>query len=198
MFNCLLFPLLALATPGGSVAAAEVEVAAVKFSHQRPPGGAAGNWLEAEVALNVRPVGGGAGQMVSRVRISLLLGFELPGPAGGERRLEYYRAEAECVALESGRASVRFFLPPEIVKRDGLHGDPRYWGVELSAGGRVLAAGKAAYSLSLPGAEQRKNFQTRGVAAAASNDGILLPQYLTPFVLAYPLSTPTFVRRPVR
>ena len=176
-------------------AAQEVEVASVRFANVRAPNGANGSWLETEVALNVHPAANLPGQMVGRVRVALLLGFELPAVAGGERRLEHYRAEAECVALEPGRAVVRFYLPPELVKRDQLHGDPKYWGVELTAAGRALPAGKAAYASALPGAEQRKNFQTRANASAAPNDGVLLPQYLTPFSREYPRATPSFVRR---
>jgi hypothetical protein len=122
----------------------------------------------------------------------------LPGPVGGERRLEYYRAEAECVALEPGRADVRFYLPPEIVKRDQLHGDPKYWGVELTAEGKPVPAAKGAYSTTLSTSDMRKNFQKRAATGAASNDGLLLPQYLTPFVNEYPRATPSFVRKELR
>jgi hypothetical protein len=90
---------------------------------------------------------------------------------------------------------VRFFLPPEIVKRDSLRGDPRFWGVELSVGGKPVPAGRAAYAGALATPEQRRNFQARGGASAAANDGILLPQYLTPFANEYPRATPSFVRR---
>lgn len=193
--------LLALALMGlGSLRAAaqEVEVTTVRFANIRPAVGSTGTWLEADITLNVKPVVGTPSQMVSRVRVTLLTGFELPGTAGGERRLEHYRAEVECVALEPGRAQVRFYLPPEIVKRDQLHGDPKYWGIELAVGGKALAPARAAYVGALATAEQRKNFQARGSAAAAANDGILQPQFLTPFANEYPRATPTFVRRDAR
>jgi hypothetical protein len=176
----------------------EVEVTTVKFANVRAPTGSNGTWLETDITLNVKPTPGSPSQMVSRVRVALLLGFELPALAGGERRLEHYRAEAECVALEPGRANVRFYLPPELVKRDQLHGDPKYWGIELSVGSRALSPNRAAYVGALATAEQRKNFQTRGGAAAVVNDGILQPQFLTPFMNEYPRATPTFVRREVR
>jgi hypothetical protein len=188
-------------TAGAAPALDEVEVTSVRFTNVRVPanlgsgGGASGNWLEADVALTVRPPANSRGQMISRVRVSLLVGFELPGSAGGERRIEHYRAEAECVALEAGRADVRFYLPPEVVKRDRVHGDPEYWGVEISVGGKAVTAGRAAYATTLASAEQRKNFQTRGGQLAAANDGILLPQYLTPFAHEYARATPSFVRR---
>lgn len=176
----------------------DVEVVGVKFNAVRAPNGAPGNWLEADVTLNARVAGGGAGATVPRVRVAVLFGFELPAPPGGERRLEHYRADAECVALEPGRANVRFYLPPEIVRRDQLHGDPKYWGVELSVAGKPVAAARTAYAPALGTPEQRKAFQAKAGPLAAANDGVLQPQYLTPFALEYPRATPSFVRRDPR
>ena len=65
-------------------------------------------------------------------------------------------------------------------------------------GGRAIPAGRPAYSLTLQGADARKNFQARAGLAAAANDGLLLPQYLTPFANEYPRATPSFVRREAR
>lgn len=203
-----LFALLLLATVSGAQAAtpqaapaaatSEVEVTGVKFNTVRPPNGAPGTWLEAAAVLDVKPAGSLAGRMVSRVRVALTVGFELAAPPGGERRIEFYRAEAECVALETGRADIRFYLPPELVKRDQLHGDPKYWGVEVSVAGRALPAGKGSYSATLAAADLRKSFQSRAGNAASVNEGLLLPQYLTPFAMDYPRSTPSFVRRELR
>ena len=176
----------------------EVEVTSVKFNTVRPPNGAPGTWLEAVAVLDVKPPGSLAGRMVSRVRVTLTLGFELPAPPGGERRIEFFRAEAECVALESGRADVRFYLPPELVKRDQLHGDAKYWGVEVTVAGRAVPAGKGSYAAALASPELRKSFQSRAGNAAPVNEGLLLPQYLTPFAMDYPRSTPSFVRREPR
>jgi len=177
---------------------APVEVSAVKFSNVRAPSGSPGNWYEAAVALNVRPAHGAPAQMVSRVKVTLILAFDLPGTLGGERRIEHYRADAECVALEPGRADVRFYLPSEIVKRDQLHGDPRQWGVEIMVDGRPVPAVRSAYSGNLLSADARKAFQKRIATAATANDGILVPQYLSPFVAEYPRATPSFVRRDSR
>ena len=195
----LRFVLLAwLGVAAISLRAQEVEVSSVKFANLRAPNGASGNWFEADIALEARPGAANLGRMVSRVRVTLTLGFELPAPAGGERRIEFYRSEAECVALEAGRANVRFYLAPELVKRDQLHGDPKYWGVEIAVGGRAVPAGRAAYATTLPGAEARKNFQARAATASVANDGLLLPQYLSAFSNEYPRATPSFVRRDAR
>jgi len=194
LFAALLVP-GAVRAAGAAVQSSPVEVAQVRFVNVRAPTGSTGNWLEATVGLNARPVPGAGAQMVSRVKVALLLAFELAAPPGKDRRLEYYRAEAECVALEPGRAEVRFYLPPELVKRDQLHGDPKFWGVELAVAGRPIQAGRSAYSMNLPEPDARRSFQQRGGKAAGQNDGLLQPQFLTPFANEYPRATPSFVRR---
>lgn len=173
--------------------AQEIDVATVRFNNVRPPGGGAGNWLEADVALDVKPAP--PARMISRVQVALTLAFELPAAAGAERRVEHYRATAECVALEPGRADVRFYLPPELVKRDQLHGEPKFWGVEIAVAGRALPAGHNSTSAALASAEARRNFAAHASTVAAANDGLLQPQYLTIFAAEYPRDTPTFVRR---
>jgi len=181
---------------GAAAWAQEMEVANVRFNPLRAPLGSTGNWLEMEVQLNARPAP--PSQLVSRVKVAVILGFELPAAAGADRRVEHYRAEAECVALEPGRSSVRFYLPPELVKRDQLRSEAKYWTVDLSVAGRPVPAGRGSSATTLAVPDARRNFQTRAGNAAASNDGILLPQYLTPFVSEYPRATPSFVRREAR
>lgn len=186
---------LSAVVAGAAAWAQEVEVANVRFT-TRAPLGSTGNWLEMEVQLNARPVLPSA--MVSRVKVAVMLGFELPASAGADRRVEHYRAEVECVALEPGRAAVRFYLPPEVVKRDQLRSDAKYWTVDLSVAGRPVTAGRVSASTTLSAPDARRNFQTRAGTVAAANDGILLPQYLTPFLSEYPRATPSFVRREAR
>src|SRR5262245_33490690 len=116
-FLCFLLPSLLLAA---FAAAQEVEVTTVRFTNLRAPTGSNGTWMEADIQLSVKPPPNAPRDIVSRVRVALLIGFELPARTGAERRIEHYRAEAECVALEAGRNDVRFYLPPELVKRDQL------------------------------------------------------------------------------
>ncbi|MBM3841959.1 MAG: hypothetical protein FJ397_01640 [Verrucomicrobia bacterium] len=184
----------AAAAPGPAPA---VEVMNLRTSQVRPANGGPA-WLETTLALNVRPAGGGPSPVVSAVRVALLMAFELPAPAGGPRRTQAYAAALECVALEPGRTEVRFYLPPEILKRDQIRTDPKFWGVELTAGGEALPAARTAYSANLGTPAARTDFQRRWAAAAAANDGILQPQHLTPFALEYPRSTPSVVRREPR
>lgn len=196
--TCVLACVLALpwagAAPGPGPA---VEVMSLRTNRVRPPNG--GNpWLQTTLALNVRPPGGATSPVVSAVRVALLMAFDLPGPAGAPRRAQAYAATVECVALEPGRVEVRFYLPPEILKRDQIRADPSFWGVELTAEGEALPAARTAYSANLGAPAARTDFQRRWAAAAAANDGILQPQHLTPFALEYPRATPSVVRREPR
>lgn len=190
---------LALLAEAARAAAASpaVEVASLRCNAARPANGGA-PWLEVNVLLNVRPSPGSPAQMVSRVRVGVLLAFELPAPAGSTRRLEAYAGAVECVALEPGRAEVRFYLPPELVKRDQLRGDPKFWGVELIVGGQPVPPGKGAWSAGLASPAARREFQQRTAASAAANEGLLQPQHLTPFALEHPRNTPSVVRREPR
>jgi hypothetical protein len=89
------------------------EVAQVKFERVRP------EWYQIDVEVEVRPAPGNSSRFVDRVRVRLHLGFRLS--LGGER-WEFYRAESTAITVEQGRGHFRFYLPPEIVKRDRLAG----------------------------------------------------------------------------
>ena len=189
------FSALACSVATSVVAAESVEVTTVRFGSARAPNGAPEPWFETEVVLAVAPPAEGGSRFVSRVRVGLVLGWELPAALGGSRRIDTYRAEAECVALEVGRASVRFYLPPELVKRDQLRGPPKLWQVTLHAGGRAVPPSRAASVAALAEAAAMRAFAVAVATGAPANDSLLLPQYLTPFASAYPRSTPSFVRR---
>lgn len=186
---------LCFAVGAGSLRAEEVEVTAVRFGAVRPAVNSADSWLEAVVSLNVTPPPSALGHAVSRVRVVLSVGWEVPAPVGNTRRMDYYRAEAECVALDAGRTDVRFYFPPELVKRDQLRGNPPQWTVDIAVAGRSVPPVRSAAATALSDSAARRAFQAAAAAGAAVNDGLLQPQYLTPFTLEYPRATPTFVRR---
>lgn len=156
---------------------AAVRVGFVRWGAEAP------GWLETEIELSIRPVAtavGGEGRFVNRVGVALQLGVE--SLIGGARRVVFYRATMECVALEAGRGAVRFYLPPEVVRRDALRAEVKYYTVRLSVGGRDHPLTRAAVSsATLPNAEVVRNFEARVSADAPATDGVLLPQYLTPF-----------------
>ncbi len=175
--------------------AAEVEVASVRFAPARPSINTSAIWLESTVVLHVVPPPDAPGRMLSRVRVQLWVGVESPPLNGVPARTEYYRTEVECLALPSGRSEVRFYFPPEWVKRDQLQGAPRNWAVELAVAGRAVPPTRAASASTLAEPASRRAFLTAALAAAPANDGCLLPQYFTPFAQEYPRNTVTFVRR---
>lgn len=173
-------------------AAALVEVAAVKFGGARFGGD---SWLEAEVEVNVRPGGRAvSGQFVDRVRLTLSLGAEATDDKGA-KRMVFHRSSAEAITLEGGKAFFRFYLPPEVVRRDKLRPDVKYYAVEIEAGGQVQPPVKASASNDFTSAESIKNFLSKVGAESGPNEGVLVPQYLTPFAFDTQRRSPSFVRR---
>jgi hypothetical protein len=178
--------------PLGARHAGEVEVVQVHYETVRGPGG---RWYAINVELEAKPSAGNPTRFVDRVKVGLNLGVECS--SGASRRFEFYRAEASAVAVEHGRATFRFYLPPEIVERDRLSGEARYHFVELSVAGHVVPTGRKHVSASLPTAGALARFRSRIAAEAPANDGVLLPQPATPFAVALGgPSAPTFLLPP--
>lgn len=173
----------------------QVEVAGVQFQSVRPPDGSANNWYEMDVQLDARPDPHQPGRITRPLQVTFALGYTVPA-TDGPRHWEFYRCTAGLVGLPAGRAHVRFYLPPEIVRRDLLGNAPAYWAVRLE--GRSLLpplSPQQAYAPALLDPKVRADFEAKVGAEGAANDGILQPQCLTPLAAAYPLSTPTMVRR---
>ncbi|MFA6960354.1 MAG: hypothetical protein WC205_06370 [Opitutaceae bacterium] len=172
-------------------APAPVEISTVKF---RP---VSGGWFEAEVEVQAKPgpVPTANRNFVNRVKVTLNLGiFSVKAPQGATVPDTYYRASAEAVGIETtGRTSFRFYLPPEIVKRDQVSGPQRFYLVELSVGGQALPLTKDSVPSSFTSAAFVEGFRSKVSGEASANDGILLPQYLTPFANGG-TNTPTFIR----
>lgn len=171
----------------------EAEVNNVRFRQVRAQG-STNPWIEAEIVLQVRgnaddPVNP---RWVSRLKTDLHIAYSLR--RDGETRIDYYRASATAVAVEAGRTVVRFYLPPEVVKRDSLSTTPDFWLVVLGAGDRELPlrANNASSSLDAPDRAQR--FRERAAAEAPVNDGILVPSYDSPFDDQSRGDSPTFIR----
>jgi hypothetical protein len=193
----LLFLLTLAASAAGArtePAAGEVGVSGVQFKLVRPGSGAAGDWLQIDVTLDARPAPDSPGRRLSRVRVTLMIGCDVFA-GGAPKRSEYHRAEAEAVALGAGTDHVRFYLPPEIVQRDGVRGAPSCWRVDVTVGGHPQRPVLTRFSASLATVEARRRFLQQSAAGAEANAGMLLPQYLTPFALDYPTTTPSFIRR---
>ncbi len=161
--------------------ARQVEVQRVQFGNAQPEG-AGRNWREIEVDLDVR---GSADRdvvnprFIDNVQVEINLSFEV---SRGEVQVNrFYRSYMEIPTLERGRHSVHFFLPPEIVSRDRITGDPQAYLVKLSVDGVEQELSSRAMSRILERDSVRESFLGRIESEAGSNDGILLPIHLTPF-----------------
>jgi len=174
---------------------AAVEVMSVKFNSVRA---GAGTWYEAEIEVQPRPVGAENRQFLNRVKVTLNLGvFSVKAPSGAKIPDTYYRASAEAVALETsgGRSVFRFYLPPEIVKRDQITGDTKFYLVELFVDGKPLPLGRNHFpTATFAKPEIVESFRGKVAGEAGANDGILLPQYLTPFANGGSPPPPSFIR----
>lgn len=169
--------------------ASQVEVRNVKFSTPRLEGD---TWFEAEVELNTRANGRAvAGEFVNRVKATLSIMTE----STDSRAPAFYRSSVEIVALESGTSTIRFYLPPEIVKRDRLRTDIKYYVVELEAGGNLLPPSGLSVSKAFASADSVKTFQAKVAAEGKANENILMPQYYTPFANDTRRVSPTLLRR---
>ena len=173
-----------------------IEVANVRFTTVRAD---AGTWYATEVELQPR---GGEGvknrNFINRVKVTLNVGvFSVQAPAGSKVPDTYYRASAEAVAVEAtgSRTIFRFYLPPEIVKRDQITGDLKFYLVEVFVDGKALPLAKGNFPVStLSKPEIVESFRSKVSSEAGANDGILLPQYLTPFANGGSPPAPSFLR----
>ena len=175
-------------------AADKALVSNVRFATLRPPDGSTDNWLEMAVEIDAQPAANTTGRVTGRVRVTAMLGYERPAP-GNTRQWQFFRAQAELVGLVSGRTHVRFYLPPEIVRRDALAGAPGYWDVTVTGESLESETVIGRRSPTLEADEVYRGFRDKVASEGTANDGVMQPQYLTPFREAYPRATPTFVRR---
>jgi len=182
------FAAVVTTAPVQASSSSDVEVRSVRFNLLHAPNTAA-RWFEADVEVAVRATG--VVRFVDHVRVTLSLGLKTAGP--GTHR--YFRAAAEAPTLGAGAAHFRFYLPAEVVKRDGLRGEADLWAAELSVDGRPQPLSTHAAATALRDPAQFRQFQGMVAAEAPAADGILQPQYLTPFAAEYPRETPAFVRR---
>lgn len=171
-----------------------VEVSNVRFDSNVRGLGPGENWYEVAIELDAKPANPrGTDRHVDRVRVTLNLGIDAED-AEGKPGFAFYRASAEAVALEQGKSILRFYLPHEVVKRDGIRGDAKYYSIDLEAEGKQQAPSRKSVSNSFTSPASLQGFQSKVASEAGANDGILLPQYLTPFAFASGKPSPSFIR----
>ena len=152
-----------------------------------------GDWLECSLQLEVRRDSSDRERRdpdyVDGIVVSLMLGIEVDRGSSSERQFEFYDAEANLVSLPEGRHTVRFYLPPEVVERDRVGQQVHSYLIRLSRGERLI---QEFVSRNLERSNVRESFLSRIDSDAPENQGVLLAQPNTPFVVAYPNDTPSY------
>ncbi len=162
--------------------ARQAEVQQVRFSTVQPAG-VSRNWRQMAVQIQVH---GPAEtdvintRFVDDVEVTVRKSYDVS--SGGTEKIRFYRASVVLPTLERGRHTLHFFLPPEVVRRDRITGDPQAYEVLLRLGGNEQETGSNARSSLLARDSVRESFRERLEVEAEENDGILLPLHLTPFV----------------
>lgn len=180
------------AAPAAAAQVVEAEVSSVKFSAARFGSDA---WFEADVEIEAKP--GGklvAGQFVDRVRVTLSVGMESIDDKGA-KTIKFYRSSAEALTIEGGKANFRFYFPPEIVKRDKLRTPVTYYAAEVEVAGKVQEPVKSSFSNSITTPASLQNFISKAASESVTNEGLLIPQFLTPFSADPQKRAPTFSRK---
>lgn len=175
----------------------DADVADVKFGSVRV---GSNTWYEIQIDVATRA---GAAtdnkRFLNKVKVTLNLGiFSAKAPSGAKVPDTYYRASAEAVAVEAtgGKTTFRFYLPPEIVKRDTLTGDQKFYLVELSVDGKPVPLNARTHitTTALPNAAALESFRGEVSSKSGVNDGILLPQHLTPLAFDNSRPYPSMIR----
>lgn len=195
----LAFPPMVAAQRQTVPSTADVEVSAVRFRGARAEGQQQ-QWLEAEVELQARggdAKGGAKSRYSDFVKIELMVGYDVG--TGAEKHFNYFRSSVTAVALDSGKSVVRFYLPWEVVKRDGLAlSEPPYWMAVVSVGDSEVPGNTRSVSTKLESAEIAQRFRQRVSTEGAVNDGVLVPQHDSPFAGLNLRDVPSLVRRGAR
>ena len=154
-------------------------------------------WYEAEIEVQPKgPQPTDNRNFINRVKVTFNLGiFSVKAPQAAKIPDTYYRASAEAVAVEAtgGKTVFRFYLPPEIVKRDQITGDQKFYLVELFVDGKALPLAKGNVSSTMNSSTLVEGFRNKASSESGANDGILLPQYLTPFAFSGSPPAPSYL-----
>lgn len=149
------------------------------------------DWLKAEIEVqaNRNPAAENP-RFVSSIQIFLTLSFRKDNGT-----FDFYRSSVELVALEQNdSALVSFYFPGVILKRDNFR-EPFAYLVEILAEGIRQPFMRESASANIRDNPQAVvSLKARAEAAAAENDGILLPEYLSPARFR-DISTPPVYRR---
>lgn len=154
------------------------------FEYFQPTALGAPKWLCATVELQGGPMLNGNAS-TDRFNSNIIVAFSMATESPAYRSqpvLKYYRSKVRLPALEiDERVYVRFFLPPEIVRRDELARVPAASLVELSLEGTSLPFQPENATGLINSLDRLQSFKATVETEAPKNDGLLLPLHLTPF-----------------
>jgi len=173
----------------------DVEVSSIRFSKERADL-TRETWLEMAVTVRVKGNSDPTAtdrRFLDQLGLQVALATQVGG--GSSSKFNYYQLRVEATAVERGEAVFRFYLPPQVLKRDGV-GTPQpfAYAVELSVAGRPVAPGRGQVSSNLQDAARLQRFWELVEEQSSVNDGVLLPQYATPFRDEYDGDTPVLKR----
>lgn len=167
---------------------APVEVERVNFNSINA--GNRGNWQEIEIQLDVRRSADPEAPnpaFASDIQVVLHAAYEASG-RGDDLPFIFFSSEVEIAALERGtrQNQVLFYLPPEIVKREGINAGraPFRFIIELRADGQEIPFSRESQrrmSRELMDPEAVSSFMSQVRSHAAANEGDLMPIFKTPF-----------------
>jgi len=170
------------------------EVTNVRFDSNLRGLGPGESWYEIAIEVTAKPdKPRGTDRHVDRVRVTLNLGIENTVDQS-KNGFDFYRASAEAVALADGKSFFRFYLPHEVVKRDGISGDAKFYSIDIEAEGKQQPPSRKSFSGAFATPASLQVFQSRASSEGGPNDGIMQPQYLTPFAFSSGKPAPTFIR----
>lgn len=154
-------------------------------------------WLECSIELEVRRDASDPSRLrpdyIDDLSVELMLGFE--STVRGKSGFEFFKSEASLVSLKEGRHVVRFYLPPEVVERDRIGREAHSFLIRLHRSGSIV---REFVSRQLERDPVKNSFLKRVDAESNRNNGILLPQFKTPFRAAYSRETPSYRDDPAK
>ena len=139
-----------------------------------------------------------------KVKVTVTLAYESTSPqarkAGASGpNFAFYRASATILTMKrDSQAPVFFYLPGDVVERDGLKKEPYGYLVELEVDGTPVEIDKfggaaRAVSKTIKNAQEMAMFKDLANQGVVENAGMFRPQYQVPFEREQAL-TPTLLR----
>lgn len=163
---------------------AEIEILKVDFSLVDVAGG--DPWYEISIAISIERGDEGPSvnpRFADDIKVSLALATQ--SDRSSRSVYDFYSATADYPTLEVGRHTARFYLLPELVKRDRVRGEPYAFEIFVSQDEENLA------QLRSRNLEQQARLEAFRAKLDDSDSGILRPQAESPFSSSYLRDTPT-------